>query len=172
MISSSWSCIGGIPQNKVKFSRIHLTANFSRWSFVLYTLHTSIIFPPHLGILPPPNDLKINVLNYSVSLSWIAPYSLQVSTPPTVSHYVLSNNLTNGTKTFNNPTTCNPLASCNYSFDLRDPFFTIFGSDGNGNTTMLDYTGTVEFTLFAVNGAGNGIAATCTLDLQRRSPTG
>ena len=158
-----------MQQNKVKFSRIHLTANFSKWSFVLYTLHSSIIFSPHLGILPPPNDLKTNVSNNSLSISWIAPDSLQVSTPPTISQYVLSNNLTNGTKTFNNPTTCNPLTSCNYSLDLRDPFFK---TDGNGNATMLDYNGVVEFTLFAVNGAGNGNATTRTLDLQRRSPTG
>ena len=150
-----------MQQNKVKFSCIHLTANLSRWSFVLYTLHTSIIFSPHLGILPPPNNLNISNNSTTVSLSWVAPDSLQVSTPPTISHYVLSNNLTNGTNTFNNPTTCNPLASCNYSLDLRD-----------GNTTMLDYNGTVEFTLFAVNGAGNGIAAAYTLELQRRSPTG
>ena len=113
----------------------------------------------------------MNISNSTVSLSWVAPDSLQVSTPPTISHYVLSNNLTNGTKIFNIPTTCNPLASCNYSLDLRDPFFTINGPDGNGNTTMLDYTGAVEFTLFAVNGAGNGNAATCTLALQR-IPTG
>ena len=158
-----------MQQSKVKFSCIHLTANFSRWSFVLYTLHSSIIFSPHLGILPPPKDFKTYVSNNSLSLSWVVPDSLQVSTPPTISHYVLSNNLTNGTKTFNNPTTCNPLASCSYSLDLRDPFFI---TDVNGKTTILDYTGTVEFTLFAVNGAGNGNAATCTLELQRRSPTG
>ena len=136
---------------------------------MLYTLHTSIIFSSHLGILPPPKDLKMNVSNNFLSFSWVAPYSLQVSTPPTISHYVLSNNLTIGTKTFNNPTTCNPLAYCNYTLELRDPFFI---TDGNENTTILDYNGAVEFTLFAVNGAGNGNAATCTLDLQRRSPTG
>ncbi|KAL5469072.1 hypothetical protein EMCRGX_G030264 [Ephydatia muelleri] len=112
----------------------------------------------------------MTVSNSTADLYWVAPDSLQVSTPPTIFHYVLSNNLTNSTKTFNNPTTVNPLASCNYSFDLRDPFFTIFGSDGNGNTTMLDYNGAVEFTLFAVNGAGNGNAATFTLELQRRTP--
>ena len=134
---------------------------------MLYILHTSVIFPPHLGILPSPKGLKTNFSNYYLILSWTAPDSLEVSTPPTISHYVLSNNLTNGTKMFNNPTTCNPLAYCNCSLDLRDPFFTT-----DGNTTMLDYNGVVEFTLFAVNGAGNGNAATCTLDLQRRSPTG
>ena len=168
MISSSWSCIAEIF---TKQSKIHLTANFSRWSFMLYTLHTSIIFSPHLGILPPPNDVQINVSNKSVSLSWVAPESLQVSTPPTISHYVLSNNLTNRTETFNNPTTCHPLASCNYSFDLRDPFFTSVGTSGE-NATILDYNGAVEFKLFAVNGAGNGNAATCTYILQRKIPTG
>ena len=95
-----------------------------------------------------------------------------MSTPPTISHYVLSNNLTNGTKTFNNPTTCNPLAYCNYSLDLRDPFFISVVSDGNANTIMFGYNGAVKFTLFAVNGAGNGNAATCTLELQMRLPTG
>ena len=108
----------------------------------------------------------MNISNRSVSMCWIAPDSLQVSTPPTISHYVLSNNLTNGTKAF---TTCNTMASCNYSID---PFFTNVGSHGGVNTSILDYNGTVKFTLFAVNGAGNGNATTCTLELQRRSPTG
>ena len=36
---------------------------------------------------------------------------------------------------------------------------------------MLDYNGTVEFTLFAVNGAGNGSAATYTSELQRKAMT-
>ena len=132
--------------------------------------HFHVLSHPHVGILPPPQQFKMTVSNSTADLSWVAPDSLQMSTPPTIFHYVLSNNLTNSTKTLNNPTTCNPLASCNYSLDLRDPFFTIVGSDGN--TTMLDYNGAVEFTLFAVNGAGNGNATTCTLELQRRSPTG
>ena len=114
----------------------------------------------------------MNFSNRTVYLSWVAPDSLQVSTPPTISHYVLSNNLTNGTKTFNNPTTCNPLAYCNYSLDLRDPFFISVVSDGDANTIMFGYNGAVEFTLFAVNGAGNGNAAAYTLELQMRSPTG
>ncbi|KAL5469067.1 hypothetical protein EMCRGX_G030259 [Ephydatia muelleri] len=106
------------------------------------------------GKLSPPQQFQINFSNISVTLSWVAPDSLQVSTPPTISHYVLSNNLTNGTKTFNNPTTYNPLAYCSYSLDLRDPFFMW------EYTTMLDYNGTILFTFFAVNGAGNGNATT------------
>ena len=111
----------------------------------------------------------MNVSDCSVNISWIVPDSLQVSTPPTISHYVLSSNLTNGTKSFNNPTTCNPLASCNYSFDLRDPFFTSVGTYGE-NATILVYNGAVEFKLFAVNGAGNGNAAAYIL--QRKISTG
>ncbi|KAL5469155.1 hypothetical protein EMCRGX_G030367 [Ephydatia muelleri] len=118
------------------------------------------------GILAIPLEFTMDFSNSTVSLSWVAPDSLHVSTPPTISHYVLSNNLTNGTKIFNNPTTCNPLASCNYSLDLRDPFFTT-----DGNTTMLDYNGAVEFTLLAVNGAGNGNAATFTYIMPRSIPT-
>ena len=125
-----------------------------------------LIFPPHLGILPPPQNFTMSISNNSAHISWVAPESLQVSTPPTISHYVLSNNLTNGTKTFNNPSTCNTMASCNYSLGLRDPFFI---TDGNGNTTMLDYNGAVNFTLFSVNGAGNGSVATCTSQLQRKT---
>ena len=108
------------------------------------------------GILPTPQQFQMNFSNISVTLSWVAPDSLQVSTPPTISHYVLSNNLTNGTEKFNNPTTCNPLASCNYSFDLRDLFFTYVGCYGGKNMTILDYNVRILFTFFAVNGAGNG----------------
>ena len=93
------------------------------------------------GKLSPPQQFQMNISNISVTLSWVAPDSLQVSTPPTISHYVLSNNLTNGTKKFNNPTTCNPLAYCNYSLDLRDPFFTCVGCYGGENMTILDYNG-------------------------------
>ena len=129
-----------------------------------------LIFPPHLGILPPPQHFKMSISNNSAHISWVAPESLQVSTPPTISHYVLSNNLTNGTKAFNNPTSCNTMASCNYTIDS---FFTNVGSHGGVNTSILDYNGAILFTLFAINGAGNGSAATCTFQLQRKTlPSG
>ena len=137
--------------------------------FCMFYICLCVLPHTHIGILPPPLDFKIDFLNCSVNISWKAPASLEMSTPPTIFYYVLSSNLTNGTKTFDNPTSCNPVTSCNYSYDRRDPFVT---TDGNGNTTMLDYNGTVEFTLFAVNGAGNGNAATFTLDLQRGLQTG
>ena len=71
---------------------------------------------------------------------------------------------------FNIPATCAPLASCNYTFGLWDPFFTSVGSDGWENINLLDGNGTVEFQFFVVNGAGNGNAATYVL--QRKTPTG
>ena len=122
------------------------------------------------GILPPPQHFRMTFSNISVTLSWVAPDSLHVSTPPTISHYVLSNNLTNDTKTINNPTTCNPLAYCNYSFDLRDPFFTCVGCYGGENMTIVDYNGTILFTFFAVNGAGNGHATTFTYIVLKETP--
>ena len=122
------------------------------------------------GILPPPQQFQMTFSNISVTFSRVLPDSLQVSTPSTISHYVLSNNLTNGIKTFNNPTTCNPLASCNYSFDLRDPFFTYGGCYGGENMTILDYNDVILFTFFAVNGAGNGDATTFTYIMPKEKP--
>ena len=146
----------------------------------LYTIHMIItsVFPHEVinvyyillcmftGILPPPQRFQ---MNFSNTLTWVLPDSLQVSTPPTISHYVLSNNLTNGTKVFDTPTTCHPLASCNYSFDLRDPFFTYVGFYG---TTILDYNSTTLFTFLAVNGAGNGNAATFTYIVPKGTQSG
>ena len=121
---------------------------------------------PHVGILQAPQQFTLSTSNSTVKISWIVPDSLQVSTPPTISHYVLSSNLTNGTKTFNSPTTCNPLTSCNYSLVLMDPFFI---SVGSLNATIWDYNGTIMFTFFAVNGAGDGNSTTY---VYRRKTTG
>ena len=70
----------------------------------------------------------------------------------------------------NNPTIYNPLAYCNYSLDLRDPFFTCIGCYGGENTTILD--GTILFTFFAVNGAGNGDATTFTYTVPKGTESG
>ena len=123
----------------------------------------------HVGILQAPKQFKINVSNSTANISWIVPDSLHVSTPPTIFHYILTNNLTNGTKTFDNPTTCISLASCNYSLDLMDPFFISEGSLGGFHTTILDYNGTIIFTFFAVNGAGNGNSTTYMHEFQRKT---
>ena len=77
-------------------------------------IHIHLALHMLAGILTPPQQIGMNISNNTVTLSWVAPDSLQVSTP-TISHYVLNNNLINGTKKFNNPTTCNPVTSCNYS---------------------------------------------------------
>ena len=131
----------------------------------IHYIHIHFALHMLAGILPPPQQIGMNIQT-------IQRASLQVSTPPTISHYALSNNLTNGTKTFNNPTTCNPLASCNYSLDLRDPFFTCVRSHGGENTTILYYNGTTLFTFFAVNGAGNGNATTFTYVAPTKTQTG
>ena len=127
-----------------------------------------------VGIPLPPQDFEVkfemNFSSHMLKLSWVAPNSLPISTLPTISHYVLSNNLTNRTKTFPNPTTCNPLASCSYSLELRDPFFISVGAIGRENATILDYYGRILFTFFAVNGAG--IGSPSSYIFQRKTSTG
>ena len=139
---------------------------YGHYSIYIVCMYMRSVSHPHVGILQAPKQFKINVSNSTVNISWIVPESLQVSTPPMISHYVLSNNLTNDTKTFNNPTTCKPLLSCNYSLDVMDPFFI---SVGSLNATIWDYIGIINFTFFAVNGAGNGNSAT---HVYRRKTTG
>ena len=121
-----------------------------------FVLVLNSLYFPHLDILPPPQYFNVSSTNTTLVVSWVAPPSLEVSTPPTISHYVLGNNVTNITKTFINPPGCRPSVSCNSSVNLSDPSLITNGSYGEQNTTILDYNGTILFTLFAVNGAGNG----------------
>ena len=121
------------------------------------------LYFPYLGILPPPLQFNVSSTNTTIVLSWVAPPSLEVSTPPTISHYVLGNNVTNITKTISNPPGCRPNVPCNSSLNLSDPSLVINnGFYGEQNTTVLDYNGTILFTLFAVNGAGDGNSTTRT----------
>ena len=110
-----------------------------------------------LGKLAAPMDIEVAYSGSSITISWMAPFSLQLSTPPSIFNYILNNNVTNSVTTIS-PAKCEPSMHCNYSLDLREK-------------AMLDYNGTVEFTLFAVNGAGNGSAATYTSELQRKAMT-
>ena len=124
----------------------------------------------YLGLLPQPQLLGITISNSTLSLSWVAPPSLEVSTPPTISHYILGNNVTNIAKTISNLAVCKPAMPCNSSLDINDPPFII--NTGEQNTTILDYNGTIEFTLFAVNGAGDGSATTYTYVPSKKTLTG
>ena len=125
---------------------------------VLYVYFCISFYFPHLHVGIPPQPLQFYVsvssTNTTLAVSWVAPPSLEVSTPPTISHYVLGNNVTNITKTISNPSGCRPSVPCNSSLDLSDPSLMIH--NGEQNTTILDYNGTILFTFFAVNGAGNG----------------
>ena len=122
------------------------------------------------GILPPPSQLTINSSNSTITLSWVAPPSLEVSIPPTISHYILDNNVTNIPKTISNPAVCKPAMPCISSPDINDPSFII--NTGEQNTTILDYNGTIEFTFLAVNGAGDGSATTYTYVPSKKTLTG
>ena len=128
--------------------------------FISYSLYVYL----HLGTLAAPTDFEITLAGGILTILWMAPFSLEVSNPPSIFNYALSNNVTNSAITIY-PSECEPSMHCNYSLDLRSSSVT---SDEKLNATMLDYNGAV-FTLFAVNGAGNGNAATCNLQLQRKT---
>ena len=62
---------------------------------------------------------------------------------------------------------------CNFSLDLMNPSFLVsVGSHEKINTTILNYNGTIVFTFFAVNGAGNGNATSFTLIVPKRTQEG
>ena len=109
--------------------------------------------PSTVGILEPPRELKIHVdVHVSNNMSWIAPSSYDVS-PAAIFHYVLSNNVSNVSEIIRS--SCGPSIPCTASLDLNDPLLLL-----SHNTSILEYNGTIEFTYYAVNGAGNGIATT------------
>ena len=90
-------------------------------------------------------------------LSWIAPKSYDVS-PAAIFHYVLTNNVSNVSKIINS--SCAPSMPCTASLDLSDPLLLM-----SHNTSILEYNGTIEFTYYAVNGAGNGNTTTYILNM-------
>ena len=105
----------------------------------------------------PPLQLIIISNNNALVMPWFASPFLEVSTTSTISHYILGINVTNITKTISNPPGCRPCVSCNSSLYFSDPSFVIrFESNREQNTTILDYNGTIQFSFFAVNGAGVG----------------
>ena len=117
----------------------------------------------HTGILSPPQWFEITFSNSTLTVSWWAPPSLETSIPPTISHYILNNNITNIPVPIINPAGCKPSMPCNSSLNLMIPslFIVNLSFYGGKNTTILDNNGTILFTIFAVNGAGNGNATTC-----------
>ena len=114
----------------------------------------------HIGILLPPQWFEIIFSNRTLTVSWWVPPSLETSKPPTISHYIFNNNITHIPVIIINPAECWPLMPCNISLDLMNSSFgTAVGYFGGKQTPILDYNGSILFTLFAVNGAGNGNAA-------------
>ena len=108
----------------------------------------------------PPGQLNldVNISNNKLRLSWIAPTSYDVSPPPAIFYYVLSNNVSN--VTIHIRSSCALSMPCNTSLDLSDPLLLM-----SHNTSILVYNGTIEFTYYAVNGAGNGNPTTYILNM-------
>ena len=72
-----------------------------------------------------------------------------------------------------NPIGCKPSMPCNFSLDLMNPLFVAtVGYFAGKNTTILDYSGSIMFTFFAVNGAGNGNAASFSYTVSKETQAG
>ena len=111
-----------------------------------------VIFCIHLGTLASPESLNIYVTSNTLILSWIVPSSrTDVSPPPLILYHTLANNITNVSVNIST-SNCSPSMPCSASLDLSDPSLII------NNTSILEYNHSVEFKLFAVNGAGKGNA--------------
>ena len=93
-----------------------------------------------------------------MKLSWNAPPSYGYDLSPAISHYVLTNNVSIVPKTINS--SCAPSMPCNTSLDLSDPLLLM-----SHNTSILEHNDTIEFTYYAVNGAGNGNPTTYILNM-------
>ena len=137
----------------------HFLTKVDQVIYCTYSTLTPISFF-YAGMLSPPQWFEVIYSNNGLAVSWLAPPSLEASIPPTISYYILNNNITNISMTISNPAGCKPSMSCNSSLVLGE------------NATMLDYISTILFTFFAVNGAGNGNATTYIYMVRNRTPRG
>ena len=92
-------------------------------------------------------------------LSWGAPFSLDVTNSPDIFYYILCTNITiYGCRTIPSDPDCTFPRTCTSSVDFTDP--SLNGTNGGQNKTIMDYGDPIQFTFFAVNGAGSGTNTT------------
>ena len=111
-----------------------------------------------LGTLDAPHNFNVTGSNTSYTLSWGAPFSLNVTDySPDVFNYTLCTSI----KCMTMPSSldCTYPRTCNSTVQLSNS--SINGSNGRQNSTimLLDDSGPIMFTFFAINGAGNGRSA-------------
>ena len=108
------------------------------------------------GPLDAPSNLSVNISNTSNTtflLSWGAPFSFDVTDTVEIYYYTLCTNIY-GCKNISSDSNCTFPRTCTSSVDFTDP--SLNGTNGGQNKTIMDHGAPIEFSLFAVNGAGKG----------------
>eukprot|EP00731_Ephydatia_muelleri_P003016 Em0001g3016a len=114
------------------------------------------------GPLVAPYDFSVamsNTSNTTFLLSWGAPFSLDVTDSPDISYYTLCTNITiYGCRTIPSDPDCSFPRKCTLVIDITNSL--LIGADERQTKVNVSYGDHIQFTFFAVNGAGNGDVAT------------
>ena len=121
-------------------------------SHVAMFVHHLVLLIYLLGPLDAPYNFSVARSNTSFNLYWGAPFSLHVTGYyANIFNYTLCTNITiYGCKTIPSDPDCTFPRTCTSSVDFTDP------SLNGTNKTIVDYGDLIKFTIFAINGAGNG----------------
>ena len=122
------------------------------------------------GILAAPYNFSVAMSNTTFVFSWGAPYSLDVTDcSPDIFYYTLCTNITiYGCRNISSDPHCTFPRTCTTSLDYNGPLI-----NGFQNITTFEYGGSIlEFTFYAVNGAGNGNVTTTAYVGTQRTETG
>eukprot|EP00731_Ephydatia_muelleri_P003008 Em0001g3008a len=113
------------------------------------------------GPLVAPYDFSVamsNTSNATLILSWGAPFSLDVTDSPDIFYYTLCTNITiYGCRTIPSDPDCSFPRKCTFVSGITNS--SLISADEGQNKVNLDYGDHIQFTFFAVNGAGNGDVA-------------
>eukprot|EP00731_Ephydatia_muelleri_P003012 Em0001g3012a len=99
-----------------------------------------------------------NTSNATLILSWGAPFSLDVTDSPDIFYYILCTNITiYGCRTIPSDPDCLFPRKCTLVIDITNS--SLIGADERQTKVNVSYGDHIQFTFFAVNGAGNGDVA-------------
>ena len=123
----------------------------------LWLANVISIFYWFSGILAAPYNFSVAMSNTTFVFSWGAPYSLDVTDcSPDIFYYTLCTNITiYGCRNISSDPDCTFPRTCTTSLDFNGLLI-----NGSQNTTIIVHGGPIVFTLYAVNGAGNGNVTT------------
>ena len=130
----------------------------------MYIIRCNKLFFLHIsGILAAPYNVSVAMSNTTFVFSWGAPYSLDVTDcSPDIFYYTLCTNITiYGCNNISSDPDCTFHRTCTTLLDCNDFLINSHRS------------GPIKFTIYAVNGAGNGNVTTASmLDIKEQRQVG